>query len=106
MSKKFSTLFMAAFVGLTGLANASAEMSTQEDLARPRRGGFLVSWRDAYTGESVSGWVRSNRPSCDHGVACACGGSNYCGTYQAGGRAYVWDRGCYAQPRLIICEVR
>ena len=77
----------------------------EESTMRPRPGrGWFVRWRDADTGQDISGWVPSDRPVCGHGANCNCRGQNYCGEYRRGQRALYWDRGCRAYPRTIVCE--
>ena len=80
-------------------------MQLEESTMRPRPGrGWFVRWRDADTGQDISGWVPSDRPVCGHGANCNCRGQNYCGEYRRGQRALYWDRGCRAYPRTIVCE--
>jgi hypothetical protein len=94
-------------------AESSADQAMTEMLRPPRypgpggpRRGFYIQWRDAYTGQSITGWTPSNTPTCGHGDNCACGGQNYCGQYGEGQQANYWDRGCWNQPRVIVCEVQ
>lgn len=81
-----------------------ANMSDDANFAIDAR--YQVQWRDARTGQSISGWVPSDRAVCGHGSNCACGGENFCGEHRRGQRVKYWDQGCGTRPRTLVCDVR
>lgn len=106
-----AVLFMS-FVG-SNFAQANQDFSSAadtvaaaEDMSVALDARYQVQWRDARTGQSISGWVPSDRAVCGHGSNCACGGENFCGEHRRGQRVKYWDQGCGARPRTLVCDVR
>ncbi len=75
---------------------------------RPAQGRYLYKW-SKLRGPGPA-WSTPWRPSrsgkCPLVRNCDCGGGSTCRMYSRGEAALMWPNGCYAQPIVILCNIR